>query len=224
MADFLISILPVNLKPAFNHENLCKSQHPHLNSPGKDQFNPIRQGDEAAFEALFRELYQPLCHYAHTYVPETETAEELVQETFVKLWERREKLEVHTSLRSYLFRAVRNNALNHLKHLKIVALHQAETYATGTEKDWGDSLIRGELEEKIGEAIGQLPEQCRKIFEMSRMEGLKYREIAEKTGISIKTVEAQMGKALRILREALQEYLPLIIGTVLYLTWIFFDT
>jgi RNA polymerase sigma-70 factor (ECF subfamily) len=143
-----------------------------------------------------------------------DVAEEIVQEVFIKLWERREELEFNSSVKSYLFRAVHNTSLNYLRHLKVREEHRqyAEERHQLLSMEYSDGLEEKELENRIWDAIGRLPEQCARIFQMSRFEGLKYREIADKLGISPKTVEVQMGKALRRLREDLKDYLPTLLG------------
>lgn len=172
----------------------------------------LRQGRESAFESLFREFYTGLCVYAKKYVYDQETAEEIVQQLFCKLWEKRETLEIKGSVKSYLFNATRNNCLSHLRHEKIKANYQQETIASHKEEspEFDDMMQTAELNHLIQKTIADLPEQCRKVFLMSREEGLKYKEIAEQLGLSQKTVEAQMGKALKRIRKALEGYLTLI--------------
>ncbi len=121
------------------------------------------------------------------------------------------EIMIDSSLKSYLYRAVRNAALNRLKHEKVKANHVA--FVTSRNENFvspADELEETELHFRIQRALKKLPEQCRVVFEMSRFEELKYTEIAERLGISVKTVENQMGKALRIMREQLNDYLPLI--------------
>ncbi len=160
------------------------------------------------FEHLFRELFKPLCGFAMKYVKDLDDARDLVHEVFISLWEKMDGLPSDTNFRSYLYTAVRNRCLNHLrdtrKHLTIekVAEHSFVEETRPMEAD--------ELEREIEMAINSLPEKCRMVFEMNRRGGLKYAEISEKMGISIKTVEAQMSKALSVLREHLKEFLSLI--------------
>lgn len=180
----------------------------------------IRQGDEGIFEETFRKYYQSLCNYANSVLKEMDEAEEIVQNLFLSIWEKRADLEITISLKSYLYRAVHNHCLNRIKHLKIREEYQQ--YATNfydvSYESVGQTVAKNELELKIEEAIRKLPEQCRLIFKMSRFEELKYHEIANQLGLSPKTVENQIGKALKILRLELAEYLPLIIicGTTFY--------
>ncbi len=136
-------------------------------------------------------------------------AEEMVQNVFFKLWKNRETIDVQTSLTAYLYRSVYNESLNHIRHRKVKDEYRAHAARTGGHTDdAADSLKHKELREQLHKAMNELPEQCRVIFQMSRFEELRYMEIAGRLGISVKTVENQMGKALRILREKLSAFLP----------------
>ncbi len=173
----------------------------------------IRQGNERIFEETFRKYYQSLCNYANSILKEMDEAEEVVQNLFLSIWEKRNDLEINISLKSYLYRAVHNHCLNRIKHLKIREEYQqyATNFYDASYESVSQTVMKNELEQKIEEAIRKLPEQCRLIFRMSRFEELKYHEIAEQLELSPKTVENQIGKALKILRVELAEYLPLII-------------
>ncbi len=173
----------------------------------------LRQSDERAFERLFRTHYASLCGYAYTFLKDDADGEEVAQTVFLTLWEKRETLDITVSLKAYLYRAVHNHCLNRIKHLRIRAGH-AE-YVLATAEPGYDSataqLIGTELEVRIQTAIAQLPAQCQAIFRMSRFEELRYQEIADELNLSVKTVENQIGKALKILRVELADYLPLLI-------------
>ena len=179
----------------------------------------IRQGDERIFEATFRKYYQSLCNYANSILKEMDEAEEVVQNLFLSIWEKRTDLEINVSLKSYLYRAVHNHCLNRIKHLKIREeyQHYATNFYDSSYESVSQTVMTNELEQKIEEAIRKLPEQCRLIFRMSRFDELKYHEIAKQLELSPKTIENQIGKALKFLRIELAEYLPLIIicGTTL---------
>jgi len=175
----------------------------------------LRRGDEAAFEGIFRQWYEPLCGYASRLTDgDLDEAEDLVQQVFVKLWERREQLDIAWSLKGYLYKTVHNTALNRLRtaktHSRYLDFNAAQLEKEHTPPDFAV----GELAERIQNALEKLPPQCRHIFELSRFEELKYREIADQLGISIKTVETQMGKALRLLRFQLAEYLVSLLGVL----------
>ena len=173
----------------------------------------IKQGNERIFEVVFRKYYQSLCNYANSMLKEMDESEEIVQNLFSGIWEKRGDLEITVSLKSYLYRAVHNHCLNRIKHLKIREEYQqyATTYYDSSYESVSQSVTKNELEKKISEAIEKLPEQCRIIFKLSRFEELKYHEIADQLGLSPKTVENQVGKALKFLRIELAEYLPLLI-------------
>jgi len=142
------------------------------------------------------------------YVHDLDEAKNLVHEAFIALWEKYETLPMDTNFRSYLYTAVRNKSLNYLRDRKLhLSVSAVENHATDTASG---KLMSDELEREIALAINSLPERCRVIFEMSRFEELKYAEIADKLGISIKTVEAQMSKALSILRKHLADFLSLL--------------
>jgi RNA polymerase sigma-70 factor (ECF subfamily) len=177
----------------------------------KQVLETIQSGNESAFEMIFRAYYQPLCRYAYSFLSDKEEAEEVVQSSFITVWEKRKSLDIQTSLKSYLYRMVRNACLNVIKHEKIKQQHVAHELAVteATYESVSQKVYASELELKIGEAMKVLPEQCRLVFQLSRFEELKYQEIADQLQISVKTVENHMGKALKIMREQLKEYLPL---------------
>ena len=169
----------------------------------------VRDGDEHAFDAIFREHYAPLVRCAEAMLHRRDLAEEIVQDVLLALWQRRDSLVVEDSLRAYLFRATRNRALNHLRHAVIERKAEPELSAVeAPDAVAASTMIDGEMETALRAAIRALPPRCREVFELSRVSGLRYAEIAVTLGISVKTVEAQMGKALRVLREELAEWLP----------------
>ncbi|MCG8574487.1 MAG: RNA polymerase sigma-70 factor [Flavobacteriales bacterium] len=161
------------------------------------------------FETLFKRHYAELCGFANKYLEDLEAAEEVVQAFFVKLWENKEKLQEIQSVRSYLFSSVKNACYNQLKHIKIREEYKAHNQREMDQEknNVEDEFAASELEDKIRQSIDRLPEGRRKIFIMSRFEGLKYKEIAEKLNISIKTVENQMGSAIKHLKTDLADYI-----------------
>lgn len=169
--------------------------------------------DDNAFERLFKEHFKALHAYANVMLRDDGLAEEMVQNVFLRLWEKREQLNVQTSVKAYLYKMVHNACLNHFKHNKTKAKY--ENYATyameGQTDNAAKKLELRELEQRIAEALNDLPQQCRTIFQMSRFEELKYKEIADQLGLSVKTVENQMGKALKIMRVKLADFLPMVI-------------
>ncbi|MBN8576411.1 MAG: RNA polymerase sigma-70 factor [Cytophagales bacterium] len=177
----------------------------------KQVLEKFRQGNQSSFEMIFRAYYQPLCRYAFTFLKDKEEAEEVVQAAFISVWEKRTLIQIETSLKAYLYRMVRNSCINVLKHEKVKQQHVAhQLYVGDTTTDAVmHTLQAAELEVKITEAMQTLPDQCRLVFQLSRFEELKYQEIADQLKISIKTVENHMGKALKLMREQLKDYLPL---------------
>lgn len=169
--------------------------------------------DEAAFEQVFKTHYKNLHAYAFTILKDEDEAEEMVQQVFFKLWERSDQLSFSGPVAGYLYRAVHNESLNFLKHQKVKdshRLHVAYRMKNKAEQPQG-RVVKKELEEKFREALNELPEQCRTVFQLSRFEDMKYKEIADKLDISIKTVENHMGKALKLLRTKLVDFLTLLI-------------
>lgn len=162
---------------------------------------------------MFNTWYSKLCSYANGYLKDLDASEEIVQEVMLKIWINRESLEITTSIQSYLFRAVRNGCLNMLKHVSIREEYKSykEREDSTLQRSHEDAMMVSELEIRIREAIDALPMERRRVFVMSRYDGMTYQQIAEKLGISVKTVENQMGKALKFLREELAEYLPFLL-------------
>lgn len=167
----------------------------------------IREGDIGQFESLFRSSYISLVKYAKTIIKDQDTAEEIVQDLFVRLWEEKENLKIESSLNGYLYRAVYNRCLHFIEHRKVVERH-AEVISS-EQHDYGEDpseiLHYKDLQTMIAGILERLPERCGKIFCMSRFEGLKYSEIADKLSVSVKTVEASMGRALKEFRKELTE-------------------
>ena len=182
----------------------------------------LKQGDKKVFESVFREFYNPLCIHARRYLIDPEQAEEVVQEMFFKMWERRDSLSVSSSISAYMYKAVSNHALNYIKYQRVTRQYQeyvgfhTDNSQVGTALDL---LVHSDLECKFTALVKTMPERRRMIFEMSRFEGLRYSQIAEKMGISVKTVEIQMSKALEFMRDKLREYLPVVLFLILLFPW-----
>ena len=182
-----------------------------MNSSNETE-NPFPITSQADFEIIFKAHYSNLCSYANSFLKDADASEEVVQEVMLKIWTGRKTLVINASLQSYLFRAVRNGCMNVLKHLKIRDEYKYYREGTAVENQCSqeDTMIMAELELKIRKAIENLPMERKRVFILSRFEGLTYIQIADKLHLSVKTVENQMGKALKTLREELSDYLPLL--------------
>lgn len=169
--------------------------------------------DEAALEALFKSHFKGLCMFAVGYVKDSEAAREIVQDSFVSLWMKRDSIDLSKPVKTYLSTTVRNKCLNYLRNNRKFSkeLLDLENISEITEYHQPDKLVEQDLQNQIDKAIQELPEKCREIFVFNRHENLKYQQIADKLGISVKTVETQMSKALQHLRNRLSEYLPILL-------------
>jgi RNA polymerase sigma-70 factor (family 1) len=181
---------------------------------GKDEvlFNQVKNSDAKAFEQLFKNYYALLSHFASSYLNDLDESEEIVQDIFVKIWEKREEITIVTSFKSYLYQAVKNKCLNYIRnkktqhsHLTIIDKPEYENPQTIGE------INASELNEKLFEALEELPPKCKQIFQMSRLDGMKHKEIADKLDLKVKTIENQIGIALKILKSHLIEFLHSVI-------------
>jgi RNA polymerase sigma-70 factor (ECF subfamily) len=172
--------------------------------------------DKKLFEQLFRQYFGELCNFAKSYVFDDDTAKEITQKVFINLWQNKKTIDSGKSVKSYLFTSVRNRCLNHIRDNKKFRSSVLDVDIAGYETAYeSDAISVAELETKISAALDKLPERCKQVFMLNRFEEMKYREVAEKLGISVKTVEVQMSKALKILREELKDYIYVLI--LLYL-------
>lgn len=165
-------------------------------------FLQIKNGDEAAFNCLFDAYYAPLCLFAASYLKDIDQARSLVQQLFVDIWQKSDKIKVELSVKSYLYHSVKNRCIDLLRksrrseELDLLAAGQASV-------PFRDLIEEAELRERINRAIDRLPPRCREVFILCRSLNLKYTEIAERLNISVKTVEMQMGIAMKRLRREL---------------------
>jgi len=171
-----------------------------------------------SFKSLFKSHFNSLCAFAVSFVHDEDTAKDIVHQTFIKLWEKRDTIDMEKRVKSYLFSTVHNLCLNYIRDNKkfIKNEFEAETYTHPGQLNDQDVMEKAELNARINRAIDSLPEKCREVFIMNRFDEMKYQEIADKTGISIKTVEAHISKALKILREQLVDYITVIFLFILY--------
>ena len=171
-------------------------------------FKKIKEGDIKTFENIFRLYYASLCMYAFGITGCKDIAEEAVQDVFYHLWKGREQISILTSLKNYLYGAVKNHSLRYLEQRKVQEAHR--TYVLNntleTEHSPQELLEYKELENVIQQILNKLPERRRQIFQMHRMDGKKYKEIADYYAISVKTVEAEMTKAYLAFRQGIEKY------------------
>ncbi len=168
----------------------------------------LKKGDIRIFENLFHKYYPGLCTYAESLIKKEGPAEEIVQDIFYTIWKNREEINITTSLKSYLYKAVYNRSMMHLRKFKY-EVRLDDNWAEKQADNQGgpqERLNEIEINRRITDTLDTLPERTRQIFTMNRLEGLKYKDIAERLSISVKTVEANMGKALKALRTNLSEY------------------
>lgn len=173
----------------------------------------IQVGDHDAFERLFRAYADSLCAFAAQHVGDGRAAEDVVQEVFCDLWSRRAEWCPQGAVKAYLFRAVRNTALDHLKHRRVKRAWEAEEKQRDRISEQSgpvDALQHQELKRAMQQAVEELSERRRLIYRMARRHNMSYKEIAIALEIAPKTVENQMGRALKILRDRLAKYAALL--------------
>ncbi|HNV52473.1 MAG TPA: RNA polymerase sigma-70 factor [Tenuifilaceae bacterium] len=172
-----------------------------LNRQGK-----IKRDDLGEFEELFNSYYVPLCNYVYSIIKDTDQSEEIVQEFFYTYWKNRKEISIKLSLKAYMYKSVRNSAIRYLQHKQIEEKYRKHAFAEEYVSSSNSLLEDTELMGVVENTLNQLPERCRQVFELSRFSGLKYHEIAEMLSISVKTVEADMTKALMMFRQNLGRY------------------
>lgn len=180
----------------------------------EETLNRLKAGDESVFDAVYKQYYRGLCAFASQYVAETET-EEIVQEVMMWLWENRSMLIPEMSMKSLLFTMVKNKCLNNITHNQIKQQVHEKLYAKFENQfEDPDFYLEGELIALANKAIRELPEDYRKAFEMNRFGHLTYNEIAERTGVSPKTIAYRISQSLKILRTELKDYMPLLLTII----------
>ncbi|RKD90621.1 RNA polymerase sigma-70 factor [Mangrovibacterium diazotrophicum] len=161
--------------------------------------------NEENFSSLFDQYYEALCFFADKYLDDLDMSRSVVQDVFVSIWTKRENISPKFSIKSYLYFAVRNRALDHLRRNK-----RNVEFSEGVENNllvpFDDRVEEAEITARVNKSINELPERCREVFILCRFEGLKYSQCAEQLNISVKTVESQMAIALKRLREKLADY------------------
>ena len=174
----------------------------------QENFDRLREGIEEGFDAIFRAHYAALVGFADSILKDRPAAEDVAQEVMLELWRRRSNVVLETSLKAYLLQATRNRALNRIRHRKVVTRADPLAVSPAPAPHADRLVLEEEMDLVVRRAVRELPDRCREVFELSRVHGLKYAEIARTLEISIKTVEAQMGRALRTIREKLVPWLP----------------
>ena len=168
----------------------------------------MKTGDRESFNQIFRRYYTPLTRFCVRFVADADQSAEIVQDLFVKLWTNREKLDFTSSFESYMLRSVRNAAITFINRERAHAETNERIYTDDSDaNDPSETLQSNNLEASYREVLASMPEKRREVFLASRYDGLKYAEIAEKLGLSQKTVEAHMSAAIKQLREGLKAYL-----------------
>lgn len=194
------------------------------NSLNEFLFLRFKKGDELAFEHIFKSVYNQLVGFCTQFINNPDEAKGIAQEAFVNLWLNREKLEKPTGVNAFLYTAAKSACLKHIRHKQVVEKY-AESRLNEMEKDiWLESLDSldfhsveyVELNELIQQSINKLPERCRMVFEKKRFKGKTSKEIAEDMGITVKSVEANMTRALKVLKSSLAEYLPLSLIVIIF--------
>ncbi len=173
----------------------------------------IIQGKKKAFETVYYDFYDVLFHLAAGYTGEREVARELVQDAFMKLWENRKGINEDTNLKNYLYTITKNNCLNHIRHKKLtdrILLPELQYRQEAIEQLPDSFADVNDLMKRIEEAINQLPPGLAETFRMNRFQHLTYSKIAEIQNVSVKTIEARMSRALKILRTRLKDYMPVV--------------
>jgi RNA polymerase sigma-70 factor (ECF subfamily) len=168
--------------------------------------------DREAFKKLFIRLFAPLCVYAQRFVTDKNSCEDIVQDEFYKLWKNRKTLDIKTSLRNFLITGVKNSCIDYLRRQDVEYQYLQRRFDRFSEEEEEEDICEvTELEEALEKALSKLPANIREVFEMNRFQGLTYQQIAMQHQISVKTVEAYMTRALKLLRTELKDYLPLLL-------------
>ena len=180
------------------------------NEVSKEELFIVEQlisGDEKALKYFFDTYYDDLCNFVNAYVRDTDLSEDIVQDVFIYLWENRKNLKLGSSVKSYLYTSSKNKSLNHIRNLKNHDRIKGQIVThLEISKEADDFLEYKDLKKLLAHVIGQLPDKCRKIYQLSRDQGLSNSEIAEKLSISVKTVENQITIAIRKIRDFLKPY------------------
>jgi len=166
---------------------------------------------------MFKTYFSTLCYFAQKYIPDLDACKEIVHNIFVVIWEKRVEFDFEKPAKSYLFTSVYNRCMNYIRDKK--KFTNESEISTNLSTINQDHLESAEIESRIWEAINSLPEKCREIFLLNRFEEKKYAEIAQELKISVKTVEAQISKALKTLRNHLKDYIYILLFFLIKSLW-----
>ncbi len=171
----------------------------------------LKNDDQSAFTIIFTKYYPDLVRFSFGFTRNSDLSEEIVQDVFLKFWENRSALDIHTSLKSFLLKNVQNRSIDSLRHTGIKNKYTSVVldHPILSQNDTENYILFSELEANFSHAMDKIPIQYAEVFRMSRFETLNYQEIAAKLGISVRTVEVRIGKVLSLLREELKEFLLL---------------
>jgi RNA polymerase sigma-70 factor, ECF subfamily len=180
--------------------------------------------DRIGFEKLFREHYQALCRHSARFVRDTTVAEDIVQDCYVRLWEIRKDLTIHTSLKSYIYTSVRNKSIDYIrkKSIKTLSISETQNDVVPDNVDLHQSIEFQELSEVVTNAMEKLPDKCYTVFSLSRFGMLSNKEIADQLNIAQRTVESQIYRATKILKAIISKY-NIILMIVLQINFYFFS-
>lgn len=173
----------------------------------------LKNDDQTAFTVIFTTYYSDLVRFSYRFTHNQDVSEEIVQEVFLKLWENRYSVDIQISLKSFLLRAVQNRCIDSLRHVSITNKYASVIleHPALAENDTENYILYSDLETHFNQAMSKIPAQYAEAFRMSRMQAQSYQEIAAKLGVSVRTVEVRIAKALSLLREELRDYLFLAI-------------
>jgi RNA polymerase sigma-70 factor (family 1) len=173
----------------------------------------LKNDDQSAFTIIFTKYYQDLVRFSFGFTRDSDASEEIVQEVFLKLWENRNSFVIHNSLKSFLLKTVQNRSIDSLRHVNITNKYASTVleHPLLSENNTENYILHSELEAGFNLAMAKIPSQYAEAFRMSRIESLNYQEIAQKLGVSVRTVEVWISKALNLLREELKDFLLMLI-------------
>lgn len=188
-----------------------KDKHGYIHNVNELFEKIVTQSDEVSFRTLFYLFFSPLCVFAHRYVSNWETCEDLVQEAFLRIWEKRESIRVEHSVRNLLLTTVKNQCIDYHRREEMKDRWRLEKLEYISEDTNEDAYSIVELRRLFADALKKMPDEIKDTFELSRFQGKKHTEIAEIQRVNLRVVEYRMAKALKLLKEELKDYLPYLI-------------